>query len=181
MSVISSSKINHKVKALVERVERFSFANVNAKPGIVFLQAKATVVSKLISIVEIAKTDIAKRGGNWHTYSKLRREILEIAEEQRKQSRHGRPLLNVGSKPAVDRDASTGREPSGNGATSEGMDVDDGDSEEGGIVFERLQGPPEDVPVSELPRVRSAPIMSIYFSCVPVPGLEEIYGEQTNA
>ncbi|KAL8960173.1 MAG: hypothetical protein Q9193_003076 [Seirophora villosa] len=173
MSVISSSKISHKVKNLLERVERFSFANVNAKPGIVFLQAKASVVSKLISIVEIAKTDIAKRGGKWHTYSKLRREMLEIARERKKQSRHGRPLVNVGSKPAVDGDASIGRESSRNGATSEGMDVDDGDAEEGGVVFERLQAPSEDVQGSG---VRSAPFMSIYFSCVPVPGLEELYG-----
>lgn len=172
MSVISSSKISHKVKNLLERVERFSFANVNTKPGIVFLQAKASVVSKLISIVEIAKTDIAKRGGKWHTYSKLRREILEIAEEQRKQSQHGRPLVNVGSKPAVDGDASTGRESFRNGATSEGMDVENGDAEE----VERLLARSEDVPVSEQARVRSAPFMSIYFSCVSVPGLEELFG-----
>ncbi|KAI4153898.1 MAG: hypothetical protein LQ341_000453 [Variospora aurantia] len=163
MSVTSSSKINHIVLTLVELVERLSFANVNAKPGIVILQAKAAVASKLISIVEISKAEIATRG-----------------EKQRQLSRHRRPLIDAESRQAAKGDASTRREPSGDGVTSEKMDVDDGDSEDGGVAFERLQAPSDDVS-AEQPRVRPTPIISIYFSCVPVPGLKKLHGEQTNA
>ncbi|KAI4289367.1 MAG: hypothetical protein L6R35_001368 [Caloplaca aegaea] len=147
----------------VKLVERLSFANVNAKPGIVILQAKAAVASKLISIVEISKADIATRG-----------------EKQRQLSRHRRPLIDAESRQAAKGDASTRREPSGDGVTSEKMDVDDGDSEDGGVAFERLQAPSDDVS-AEQPRVRLTPIISVYFSCVPVPGLKKLYGEQTNA
>ncbi|KAL8645544.1 MAG: hypothetical protein Q9210_006647 [Variospora velana] len=180
MSVTSSSKINHKVLTLIELVERFSSANVNAKPGIVILQAKAAVASKLISIVEISKTDISTRGGKWHTYSQLRPELLNFAKKQRQQSRHRRPLIDAESRQAAEGDASTRREPSGDGVTSERTDVDDGGSEDGRGAFKKLQVPSDDVP-AEQPRVRSTPIMSIYFSCVPVPGLKKLYGEQTNA
>ncbi|KAL9020942.1 MAG: hypothetical protein Q9185_001833 [Variospora sp. 1 TL-2023] len=175
MSVSSSSKINHSVLTLVELVERLSFANVNAKPSIVILQAKAAVASKLISIVEISKADIATRGGRWRTYSQLRPELLKFAEKQRQLSRHRRPLIDAESRQAAKGDASTRREPSGDGVTSEKMDVEDGYSEDGGVAFERLQAPSDDVP-AEQPRVRPTPIISIYFSCVPVPGLKKLYG-----
>ncbi|KAI4131682.1 MAG: hypothetical protein LQ338_001083 [Usnochroma carphineum] len=176
MSVISSSKINHKVKALIDRVEKFTFADVNAKPGVVILEAKAEVASKMISIVEIAKGDIAKRGSKWYQYSELRSELLHVKPKQKQRPQGGRTLADVENHEASKGSMDAGVDPPMNETTSDQMEVDDDDSEDGEVAFEIMQPPPGGAVVKERPKVRAVPIMTIYFSRVPVPGLEESYG-----
>ncbi|KAI4156576.1 MAG: hypothetical protein L6R39_001086 [Caloplaca ligustica] len=176
MSVISSSRINHKVKTLIERVEKFTFADVSAKPGVVILGAKAEVASKMISVVEIAKGDIAKRGGKWYQYSSLRSDLHQVTTKQKQQPRGGRTLANVQCGEGSNRGMNDGLDQRMHPTTRDQMDVDDDDSVEGGEAFEVMQHPSGGAVVSERSKVRAVPIMTIYFSRVPVPGLKDLFG-----
>ncbi|KAL8853198.1 MAG: hypothetical protein Q9221_001932 [Calogaya cf. arnoldii] len=179
MSIISSSKIRHKVQNLIARVEKFSFANFEAKPGVVVLQGKAASASKMISVVEIVKAEIGKRGGKWYQYSELDSQLLEFTEKQRKQPQDGRILADVASGP------SNGR--AGPQRTDTEVDVEDdlmigeGHDSNGEEAFETLQTQSVGAEVEGKSKVRATPIMTIYFACVPVPGLKVLFGEQTNA
>ncbi|KAL8908613.1 MAG: hypothetical protein Q9207_000701 [Kuettlingeria erythrocarpa] len=181
ISIISSSKISAKAKTLIERVEKFTFANVNAKPGVVVVTAKAPVASKMISVIEIGKGDITKRGGKWYQYSKLQSELLEVKTKQKQRLMGVRTLADQGHARAASETANAELDHPLKGATSDGMEMDEDDPDDSGVAFEVLEPPAKDILVSERPKVRSTPVMTIYFSCVPVPGLKELYGEQTNA
>jgi len=65
MNIISSSKIQSKVTAIIEKLGSFSFVAAT-KPNICLLRAKGAVASKLITIVEITKREISKAGGKWY-------------------------------------------------------------------------------------------------------------------
>ncbi|KAL9029180.1 MAG: hypothetical protein Q9196_002551 [Gyalolechia fulgens] len=175
MSVISSSKINQKVKTLLLGVEKFTFANVIAKPGIVVVEAKAAVVSKMISVVEIAKADIAKRGGKWYEYTKLRSELLQlkVKQKQKQQPQGSRTLVDGESE----QDATaTAPRPSTKEATND-LGADEViDPEDDGEPFETMQQPSGGPVMSERAKVRATPVMTVYFSCISVPGLKELYG-----
>ncbi|KAL9006404.1 MAG: hypothetical protein Q9188_000809 [Gyalolechia gomerana] len=175
VSVISSSKINQKVKTLLDRVEKFTFADVNAKPGIVVVEAKAAVASKMISIVEIAKADIAKRGGKWYEYTKLRSELLQsnVKQKQKQQPQGSRTLVDGESE---QDSTGNGPQPSMKEAAND-LGADEGvDPEDEGEAFETMQQIPGGPAMSERAKVRATPVMIIYFSCVPVSGLKELYG-----
>ncbi|KAL8700401.1 MAG: hypothetical protein Q9224_000983 [Gallowayella concinna] len=176
MSIISSSRIHQKVKTLLARVENFSFANVNAKPGLVNLEAKAGSASKLISVVEITKADIAKRGGKWYQYSKLQSELLPIKEKQKKRPLGGRTLVNGEPERSSMADGSTG--PQGTNSLDKNglMDTEGDKSEDEEFAFETLQHHPAGAALKEKTKVRATPIMTIYLSCVPVPALKDLYG-----
>ncbi|KAL8648010.1 MAG: hypothetical protein Q9226_006188 [Calogaya cf. arnoldii] len=174
MSIISSSKIRQKVQNLIARVEKFSFANLEAKPGVVVLQTKAASASKMISVVEIAKAEIGKRGGKWYQYSELDSQLLEFKEKERKQPQDGRTLADMASG------RSNGR--AGPQRTDTEVDVEDdlmndegrgSDKEE---AFETLQTQSVGAEVEGKSKVRVTPIMTIYFACVPVPGLKDLFG-----
>ncbi|KAI4208565.1 MAG: hypothetical protein LQ346_000075 [Caloplaca aetnensis] len=176
MSIISSSKISTKAKTLIERVEKFTFANVNAKPGVVVVTAKAPVASKMISVVEIGKGDITRRGGKWYEYSKLQSELLEVKSKQKQRPMGGRTSADMGNAQAASHPANAELDHPLKDATSDRMEMDEDDPEDGGVAFEILEPPAKDILVSERPKVRSTPVMTIYFSCVPVPGLKALYG-----
>ncbi|KAL8760821.1 MAG: hypothetical protein Q9184_003003 [Pyrenodesmia sp. 2 TL-2023] len=176
MSIISSSKISVKAKTLIEHCEKFTFANVNAKPGVVVVTAKAPVASKMISVVEIGKGDIAKRGGKWYQYSKLQSELLEVKPKQKQRALAGRTLADMGNA-QVTREATNAEfDRPLKGTTSDRMETDEDGSEDGSAAFETLKPPSNVSRISDRPTVRSTPVMTIYFSCVPVPSLKELYG-----
>ncbi|KAI4189407.1 MAG: hypothetical protein L6R41_001515 [Letrouitia leprolyta] len=175
MSIISSSKINQKVKALLDRVEKFTFADVNARPGIVVVEAKAAVASKMISVVEIAKADIAKRHGKWYEYTKLRSELLplKVKRKQKKQPPGGNTPAN-----GEDTQDAMGIAPQASTmGTANDLEADkEVDLEDEAEAFETMQEPYGGATTNEKARIRATPVMTIYFSCVPVPGLKEVYG-----
>lgn len=141
MSIISSSKISAKAKTLIERVEKFTFANINAKPGVVVVTAKAAVASKMISVVEIGKGDIAKRGGKWYEYSKLQSELVEVKPKQKQRPLGGRTLADMGNAQVTSEAANAGLDHPLKETTSDRMEVDEDDSEDGGVGFETLEPP----------------------------------------
>ncbi|KAL8802548.1 MAG: hypothetical protein Q9182_003713 [Xanthomendoza sp. 2 TL-2023] len=176
MSIISSSKIHQKVKTLLALVESFSFANVSAKPGLVNLEAKAGSASKLISVVEIAKADIAKRGGKWYQYSKLQSELLPIKEKQKEHPLGGRTLADGEPERSSTADGSTGPQGTDIQGQTDLMDTEGDDSGDGDFAFETLQNHTGGPAGQKKTKIRATPIMTIYFSCVPVPGLKDLYG-----
>ncbi|KAI4245092.1 MAG: hypothetical protein L6R40_002691 [Gallowayella cf. fulva] len=176
MSIISSSKIHQKVGTLVTRMENFTLANINAKPGVVILGAKAASASKMISVVEIAKADIAKRGGKWYQYSKLQSELLPFKERQKKQPRSGRTLAEGASERSGMATASEGPQDAELDAETGLMDTRADDSDDGEAAFETLQLQPGVAAADIRNKVRATPIMTIYLSCVPVPGLKDLFG-----
>ncbi|KAI4236526.1 MAG: hypothetical protein LQ349_002490 [Xanthoria aureola] len=177
ISIVSSSKIHNKVSNLIARVEKFTFANVSAKPGIVVLQAQGSSASKMISVVEIAKADIGNRGGKWYEYPKLHSELLEYREKQKRRPQEGRTLANVSSGRSTTEDGGAGTHGTDGGVDGEDDLVHDGgcDSDEE-AAFETVQQPNVGAVVKGKSKVRATSIMTIYLACVPVPGLKDLHG-----
>ena len=175
MSIISSSKIQQKTKVLLERVKKPTIATAEGRPGVVILQAKAPAVAKMISVVEIAKTDISQHHGIWYQYSKLRSELLPLKQRKQKSSQNGGPHT-----------------PLTKAAKTLGMDPDDlmlddqdagerhvnckEDSEDDVEAFEKMEHQPSTTSIRERARIRATPIMNIYFSSTPIPALKSLLG-----
>ena len=188
MSILSSSKIEQKVRNLLLRVSKFNFAGIKANPGIVVLHAKAEAAGKMVSIVEIAKQEIQKEIGKWYQYSKLHGETMELKVKETKELKVKETKAKGGGKTL----AEWTKEKSGDGApgktgegTSSGVEkvqevrqaVDDEDDDETEDAFETMALPNrEHDKAEERKKVRAIPIMTIYFARVPVPGLKELYG-----
>ncbi|KAI4853680.1 hypothetical protein E4T45_04236 [Aureobasidium sp. EXF-8846] len=74
LSVISSSSISNRTTSLTSHVKSTPEDN---KPAVVALRAKAPVVNKLISIVEIAKRDLKDNGRKVYQYNALGSELVQ--------------------------------------------------------------------------------------------------------
>ena len=82
MSILSSSQIQQKV---TRALSLLSVYPVPTKPAIVMLHAKSKAATKMISIAEIVKREIAGKdgvGGKWYQYNK----VGQIMEEQKQVS-----------------------------------------------------------------------------------------------
>jgi len=190
MSFTSSSKINQKVRVLISHMEKFSFADLNAKPGVVVLQAKAPVAAKMVSVAEIAKREIEKEKGKWWQYSKVdgRLEELKGREKQKKDSgkgdgmtiKHWQEGQNRGANEGGDamKDVMDGADA---GLSSKVQNVASAEEDEDDEAFQTMNvgdtgkgaGAPE---VLARSKVRAIPIMTIYMARVPVPELKELCG-----
>lgn len=185
MSILSSARINDKVKNLLLRVEKFSFADPKSKPGIVILHAKSEVASKMISIVQIAKENIEHDNGKWWQYSKLDGRIAELKAKPVKRRDDGKTLSEWQKERAEgvsedfeDLGGETGR-------ASKEVQYDhevSHEDEEMEDAFESMVNPKEADQGAKQSgngsarKIRSIPVMTIYFARVPVPGLKELYG-----
>ncbi|KAL8738999.1 MAG: hypothetical protein Q9181_000281 [Wetmoreana brouardii] len=175
MSIISSSKIHQKVTNLLARVEKSVTASASAKPGVVVVEAKAAAASKMISVVEIAKADIAKHGGTWYQYSRLRSELL-LKEKQKKRPQDSRAPANLRGERAMNRDLSIKPQHPQIGDADDQKNGEGEDSEDGAAAFETLQPRPARKTVMEKLKVRATPIMTIYLSCISILGLKDLCG-----
>ena len=81
LSVRSSTQITKRVSAVISNLETTS---TGGKAVIVALSAKSRVAGKLISIVEVAKRDLAGKGIKCFQYNALRSEMVEIDRTPRK-------------------------------------------------------------------------------------------------
>ena len=174
MSILSSAKINDKVKKLLLRVENFSFADPKSKPGIVVLHAKSEVASKMVSVVEIARQDIERHQGKWWQYSKVDGHIAELKTKSVKRRGDGKPLSEWQRERAGGQCQELEEGGGETGRASEEVQHDD----EMEDAFESMVNPKEaDQPGdSNGKKIRATPVMTIYFARVPVPGLKELYG-----
>ena len=179
MSIISGSNIQKSVRKLLLTLEKFSFADLKSKPGVAILNAKASAAGKLVSIVEIAKGTIGKDRGKWYQYSKLHGEIKPLEQKTTKQGAGGRTMREWQTEQKRPREESPARSTVQEvEETKLGGDVDDEDED----AFETMgfAGLGERSTATQeheaRSKVRAVPVMTIYMSRVPVPGLKAIFG-----
>jgi hypothetical protein len=160
MNIISSSKIQSKVTTIIEKLGSFSFVAAT-KPNIVLLHAKGAVASKLITVVEITKREIAKAGGKWYQYNVLG-QILAPQEE--KSAIMKGPGFTLGPKPDADTDS---------------MEVDTKEDsqtiDEEETTFETMKTPLERA-IEGKPKVQAIPVILIFLSRVRNDALKGAYG-----
>ena len=174
MSIISSSKIQQKVKNLLLHLEKSTSSDGTAQPSIVVLSAKASVGGKLVSIIEIAKKAVEKKGGKWWQYSRLCGRIMEMTKEDARGAIGG---LTEGWKQNEDLGGEVDHVMSDAGSAKHG----DGDRDDDG-AFETMgaTGRPKSISVlskdGARKKFRAVPVMSIYISSVAVPELKYAYG-----
>lgn len=76
LSVISSSPIASRTSAVIQHLT--TQPNENPKPALISVSAKAPVANKLISIIEIAKRELARNQANMYQYSALSSETVPL-------------------------------------------------------------------------------------------------------
>lgn len=160
MNIISSSKIQSKVTTIIEKLGSFSFVAAT-KPNIVVLHAKGAVSSKLITIVEITKREVAKAGGKWYQYNVLGQ---MLAPQEKKSATMKGTGFTLGPKPDVDVDA---------------MEVDDKEDshtiDEEESAFETMKTPLERA-IEGKPKIRAIPVILICLTRVRNDALKGAYG-----
>jgi len=150
INIISSSQIQQKVTRALELLSEYP-TPPQTKPKVVMLHAKAPIASKLITIAEITKREIVKGGGKWFQYNKLG----QIVEEKK-------PREEKGKEKVAGRDVSMAE----NG-DEEGLN----ESEE---EFETMKTPFERA-IEGKPKVRAAPVMTVYLSRERIDSLRKKY------
>ncbi|MCJ1438403.1 hypothetical protein MMC27_007791 [Xylographa pallens] len=186
MSISSSSKITQKVRSLRTHLEKFSFADVKAKPGVVALYTRANMASKMISVVEIVKREVEREGGRLYQYSRLESLLGELKKKKPKEEKEGENAPAKGKtlqewQAAQDSSLAVSLQP----AMSD-VEMEEQDKVEEEEAFETMteKGPKDHVIVpnsEERKKVRAIPMMTIYLSRVPVPDFKQLYGEQAVA
>ena len=143
-------------------------SDVKSKPGVIVLHARSNVVSKLITVVEIAKREVEQENGKWFQYSRVWGELCEFKEKQKqKVDKDGEGEVQAEGR-RLGANAEEGEK------KKEDVDVDmtnEGEEEEE-EAFETM------APKAETARkkVRAVPILTIYVSRVPVPELKAKFG-----
>lgn len=179
ISIISSSKMEKSVRKLLLSLEKFSFADLNCKPGVVMLSAKASVATKLVGVVEIAKKAIDKDNGKWYQYSKVQEDVVPLEQKSMKREDGGKTLSEWQAE------QKRPREESSEGATVHEVEEtklggNEDDMDEDAFETMGFAGSYEAKTTTEeheaRRKVRAVPVMTIYMSRVAVPGLKDIFG-----
>ncbi|KAF2150602.1 hypothetical protein K461DRAFT_295865 [Myriangium duriaei CBS 260.36] len=84
LNVISSTQISSRVTAILSHLK--NSAQANSKQPLIRLTAKATVANKLITIVEIAKRQLASEQINVFQYNAMGSEIVTVKPPNTKKS-----------------------------------------------------------------------------------------------
>lgn len=77
-SVISSSKINSKVTAVLSHLGHVDLFSQESRPGVMMLHARANDASKMVTVMEIAKRRMGEIGQVWYQYNR----VYEVADSQ---------------------------------------------------------------------------------------------------
>jgi len=160
MNIISSSHIQQKVTRVLETLASFSFA-APAQPNIVLLHAKSHVASKMITVVDIAKREIAQAGGKWYQYNCLG----EIVETRKK------TMAGSGD----DVGTILGHTVDANSMEVDKHEWNEDGAAENGASFETMKTPLERA-LDGRPKVHAVPVMTIYLSRVRIEKLKNTYG-----
>ncbi|CAF9920802.1 MAG: hypothetical protein HETSPECPRED_004365 [Heterodermia speciosa] len=173
MSILSSSKIEQKVRNLISRTQIPGTVDDGTKPDVVVLCAKGGSIAKLVSVVEIAKRAIAAEGGKWFEYISLNGEITNMKDRKPKKKEGGKTLREW------EKENSTGGKASGEGqrdviGSEDPLRVTYKDDEE--AAFQTM-GRQEIMAYDKNPKkIRMLPQMTTYIARVPIPGLKAFFG-----
>ncbi|KAI9746263.1 MAG: hypothetical protein M1835_002475 [Candelina submexicana] len=178
INVISSSSIKSKVSQVLAVLEGDSAQH--ARPPIVVLKAKPKVAGKLISIVEIAKRQLADNDRAYFQYTSLKPQMVEIAapighgpqEQGTKQEAAKEAAKEVEEDEDMDDSFEMITESRGKG---DGLALRVHDPQEPALKAQVLAADP--VGGS---KIRAVPLLFIYMSTKRIQELKGIYGEQTN-
>ena len=180
MSILSSSKIEQKVRNLLLRLSRLDNANTTAKPTVVMLHAKGDVAGKMVSIVEIAKAEMQKEDGKLYQYNGLHGETSELkikkpertgggktvaewAKEHPGWENHNRETMNECGKYTL--------------GTSDRSDDDEEMANATEDAFETMAPPIQGCDTTGArKKVRAYPVLTIYLAQVPIPELKDLHG-----
>jgi len=162
MSIITSSSIEKKVTKILETLASFSFAAPVARPNVIMIYSKGSSASKMVTVIEIAKREIAQAGGSWYQYNGV--EGSKVIQKEK-------PLG------APNNDGEDAMEVDGNGTAEGDVELEEGTTD---FTFETMKIPFERA-IESRPKVRVVPLMTIYLSRVRIDSLRRSYGEQTNA
>ena len=176
MSILSSSKMEQKVRKLLTRTQLVE--ETKSKPGVVILTAKSDVAAKMVGIVEIAKRNIEKEGGQWWQYNALLGQTIELKKDVKTNRPAGGKTLREWEEEQSQNQNCTAEEagasgtdgPQAKASTAREEDEDEDQDDDGGAfqTMGRHQVMAYDKNRSKL---RAIPIMTIYLSRTPVPGL----------
>lgn len=162
MQIISSSKMSAKIARSLDTLVlgKINLADVKCKPGLVVMHSKAATASKLVSVVEVVKRELAGKDGKgkWYQYNALGETMVVIPRKQ----------------PSSTESGNQKEEKKGEDA----MDVDKEKDED--TYFETMKTKQERV-LEGTDRRRAVPVLTVYLSRVPIEKLKMKYGEQTNA
>ncbi|KAK5675961.1 hypothetical protein LTS10_011250 [Elasticomyces elasticus] len=100
--VISSTSVAVRTSAVIATLSRPA-AKGDKKPAIACLTAEAKVASKLVSVVEIAKRDLATKGIKCFQYNALGSHVVDVPRERRKP--RGGEVKKTGDAEEADEDA----------------------------------------------------------------------------
>ncbi|KAK0284089.1 hypothetical protein LTR35_005803 [Friedmanniomyces endolithicus] len=107
--IISSTQIATRTTTIVSRLTQP--ATDGEKPAVVALTAEAKVASKLISVVEIAKRDLASKGIKCFQYNALSSHVGEVPRERKE--RGNQSSHDAGAERDGDADFQTMPDPMG--------------------------------------------------------------------
>ena len=180
MSILSSSKIEQKVRNLLLRVSKFDYANTKSKPVVVMLHAKGDVAGKMVSIVEIAKAEIQKENGKWYQYNGLHGEISELKVKKPKRTGGGKTVGEWTKehpgleKPGLEAINECGKYRLGSADQSDD-DLEMVDATED--AFETMAPPSRGYDTTEArKKIRAYPVLTIYLARVSIPELKDLHG-----
>ncbi|RDW61049.1 hypothetical protein BP6252_12432 [Coleophoma cylindrospora] len=151
MSIGSNSHIQQKVTRILDFLCKE--IEPSAQQKAVMLYAKGPTVSKMISIVEIAKREIGQVG-QWYQYNLVESKLSDQPKTQGNQD----------------------------GQSAEDQHMDEGaseDEEEGSAAFEKMKTPFERA-IEGRDKVRAVPTMRIFVSRTRIESLKKSSGEQSN-
>lgn len=179
MSILSSSKIEQKVRNLLLRLSYLDHANTKVKPTVVMLHAKGDVAGKMVSIVEIAKAEMRKEDEKLYQYNGLHGETSELkvkkpertgggktvaewAKEHPGWENHNRETINACGKYTL--------------GTSDRSDDDVEMADGTEDAFETMAPPIQGYdPMEARKKVRAYPVLTIYLARVPIPELKNLH------
>ena len=180
MSILSSSKIEQKVRNLLLRMSKVDYENNKAKPRVVKIHAKGDVAGKMVSIVEIAKTEIQKENGKLYQYNGLHGETSELKFKKTKRAGSGETIAELTKEHPGLEDPSGEAINESEKNTLGTVDQSDDDLEMIDATEEAFETM---APLSRgndtleaRKKVRAYPVLTIYLSRVPIPELKDRYG-----
>ncbi len=154
ISIVSSSNIWQKVTRALNFLS-LQPVPTSSKPKVIVLHSKAKTASKMITVAEITKRELAQKGGTWFQYNYIGQIVQERTEKK-----------NVQKGDKVDAKSSDGNEADGLEGESDGED---------GMDFESMKTPFERA-IEGRPKIRVMPTMSIYLARERINNLRIAHG-----
>ncbi|KAI9851486.1 MAG: hypothetical protein M1838_003561 [Thelocarpon superellum] len=176
-SVISSASVSAKVRGILSHLSGFSFANVSAKPGLVTIRAKSDVANKAITVMEIAKREIAQGGGKWYQYTSVTRHHLAIPTSGHSSKRKHTDVEVDASNATSSEDAVQAQQK----PDAEMKDLDDSDESDPFESMSSKAGREGHAHRQREGTTAEMSIITLYLAMVRVESLRKLYGEQSNA